>query len=67
MAFFVVKNYSIICVPCVICPEGMGPVVECVCDVLHEGDVELECIPCQTGYFSLIEMELILLKNVKYV
>ena len=48
---FVLKDYSTICVPCVVCPEGMGPSVECVGGVLYE-DVELECIPCPTGYFS---------------
>ena len=48
---FVVKNHSMICVLCVVRPEGMGPNVECIRGVLYD-DVELECIPCPTGYFS---------------
>ena len=42
---------TIFCVPCITCPEGMEPAVKCVHDVLYK-DVELECLPCETGHYS---------------
>ena len=30
----------------------MEPAVKCVRDVLYKNDVELECLPCETGYCS---------------
>ena len=49
---FVVKNHSIVCLLCLVCPEGMGPSVECIGGVLYEEDLEYECILCPTGYYS---------------
>ena len=30
----------------------MEPAVKCICDVLYKDDIELECFPCETGYYS---------------
>ena len=49
---FLWSKMAIFCVPCITCPEGMEPAVKCVCDVLYKVDVELECLPCETGYYS---------------
>ena len=48
---FVVKNDTILCVPCVICLQGMEPGVKCIHNVLYKADIELECLPCKIGNY----------------
>ena len=46
------KWLYILCVPCITCPEGMESAMKCVRDILYKDDVELEWLPCKTGYYS---------------
>ena len=47
---FLWSKMTIFCAPRITCPEGMEPAVKCVRDVLYKDDVELEWLPCETGY-----------------